>query len=819
MIVPPMAATTTWSSVRSAIFSASAVLTLWVGAQAPLVAVEPALGNISPAGLQRGVETEVVFNGNRLTDVQEVLFYSPGVTVQSIAADGENKAKAKLVVAPDCRLGIHAVRLRTASGVSNLKTFMVGHLPEAKEVEPNNNFAEPQAIGLNVTIAGTVDNEDVDYFGVDLKKGERLTVEVEGLRLGNSQFDPYVGILNAARFELARSDDAPLLSQDSLCSLVAPEDGRYVVQIRETSYRGTGAYRMHLGTFPRPTAVYPAGGKPGETLQVRWIGDAGGEWTTQVTLPTASDDDAGLVAQDDRGLAPSPNPIRVVDLQNYLEAEPNDTWQQASPGAANAALNGIIEKEKDEDHFKFAAKKGEQYDIRVYARKPLRSPLDPVLSIYNAKGGRLAQNDDSGGPDAYLRFGVPEDGDYIVGVEDHLKSGGPGFVYRVEIEPVKPALTMGLPERQQYVATTLAVPKGNRMALMVSAQRANFGSDLSVEVQGLPPGMAFETVPMPGARGDVPVLFTAAAEAAPAGSLANLVGRSTDPAVPVEGHLKQRSMLIRGRNNSDVWGHDEYRMAAVLTDEIPFKIDLVPPKAPLVRNGSLNIKVVATRKEGFTAPITLGFIYNPPGVSSSGNVTIPEGQTEATIPMTANGTAAIGVWKMVAVGSAPHAGAKVEAATQFIDLNISEQFFKLALDKSAVEQGQTTEMLVKVEKLQDFAGNVKAELAGLPPGATTEPAEFNKDTTELVFKIVAAKDARVGKHTSVVAVATLPYEGDVVTHTLGPGELRIDAPLPPKVDATPIPAPQVAAAPPAPVEKKRLSRLEQLRQQREQEMK
>jgi hypothetical protein len=172
------------------------------------------------------------------------------------------------------------------------------------------------------------------------------------------------------------------------------------------------------------------------------------------------------------------------------------------------------------------------------------------------------------------------------------------------------------------------------------------------------------------------------------------------------------------------------------------------------------------------------------------------------------------------VGSAAHAGGKVETATGFVDLNISESFFKLALDKSAVEQGQTTQLLVKVEKLQDFEGNAKVELGGLPPGATAEAVEFNKDTAELTFNIVAAKDARVGKHTSVVAVATLPYQGDVVTHTLGPGELRIDAPLPPKADAKPAANSQAATKPAAPAaDKKPLSRLEQLRLQREQEMK
>ena len=52
------------------------------------------------------------------------------------------------------------------------------------------------------------DNEDVDYYVVEAKKGERITAEVEGIRLGLTLFDPYVAILDAKRFELASSDDA-----------------------------------------------------------------------------------------------------------------------------------------------------------------------------------------------------------------------------------------------------------------------------------------------------------------------------------------------------------------------------------------------------------------------------------------------------------------------------------------------------------------------------------------------------------------------------------------------------------------------------------
>ena len=58
-----------------------------------------------------------------------------------------------------------------------------------------------------MTVAGCVKNEDVDFYAVDLKKGQRLTVEVEGMRLGTTLFDPYIAILDTNRFELAAVDD------------------------------------------------------------------------------------------------------------------------------------------------------------------------------------------------------------------------------------------------------------------------------------------------------------------------------------------------------------------------------------------------------------------------------------------------------------------------------------------------------------------------------------------------------------------------------------------------------------------------------------
>jgi hypothetical protein len=171
----------------------------------------PVLTLVSPRGAQRGTEVEVTFSGDRMDDIQEVMFYEPGISVSNIQPHDGKKPKAKFTIAPDARLGEYSLRVRTASGVTELRSFYVGQFATLAEVEPNNSFDQPQKVELNTTVAGVADNEDEDFYIVSLKKGQRLSVEVEGMRLGRLLFDTYVAILDPKRFEIASCDDEPLV--------------------------------------------------------------------------------------------------------------------------------------------------------------------------------------------------------------------------------------------------------------------------------------------------------------------------------------------------------------------------------------------------------------------------------------------------------------------------------------------------------------------------------------------------------------------------------------------------------------------------------
>ena len=84
----------------------------------------------------------------------------------------------------------------------------------------------------------------------------------------------------------------------------------------------------------------------------------------------------------------------------------------------------------------------------------------------------MAGNDDSGGPDSYLRFTVPEDDKYVICVQDHLSKGGADYVYRVEVTPVEAAADAG-PARAAASSSTSSVAGAAGQPHGDSGQRAS----------------------------------------------------------------------------------------------------------------------------------------------------------------------------------------------------------------------------------------------------------------------------------------------------------------------------------------------------------
>ncbi|MCS5539932.1 MAG: PPC domain-containing protein, partial [Roseibacillus sp.] len=607
-------------------------------------------------------------SGDRLYEPQEILLYQSGITISNLEKEGDqNKVvKATITIAPDAPLGEHLMRLRCKGGVTYQRSFWVGQYPTVMEKRSedgsrdlNSNFNEPQEIEINQTVQGVADREDADYYLLQCKKGQRLSVEVEGMRLGRTLFDPYVAILNKDRFELVASDDTALLFRDCAASIVVPEDGPYTVLVRESSYQGTGAcqYRLHVGEFPRPTAVYPPGVRPGDSLEFTFVGDPTGNLVTKLEIPKESQSFRAFI-KNGEWFAPSGLPVRISPLPYHNEVEPNEGSKEATPPEAPpipVAFHGIISKKQDKDWFRFAAKKGQKLRARVFARQ-LRSPLDPYIIVRKEGDSKqIGNNDDAGNgdPDSRLDFEIPEDGIYNINIRDQLYSSGPDYTYRIEIAVRNPSLSATLPyatrnDSQKW--KMICVPRGNRVGRVVTLSRSNIGCDLDLGAANLPSGVSLDRDTASRSINTMPVIFEATPEAEIAGALYNL--HVKDPKSELTGPFTESIHHIEVNNAGTFHSYHDERITIAVIEEAPFELNLEIPPVPLVKNGTMNLKITAKRHPDFKEAIKLTLPWRPPGVSAPSSVTIPKEKNEAVMGINANGGAAVARWRIFVTGEA-----------------------------------------------------------------------------------------------------------------------------------------------------------------------
>jgi len=179
---------------------------------------------------------------------------------------------------------------------------------------------------------------------------------------------------------------------------------------------------------------------------------------------------------------------------------------------------------RDEDRFKFAAKKGERLVIRARSAA-LGFPADAVLKLEDGQGKQLARDDDGGeGPDAKLVWTAPADGSYVVSVADLFHKGGEDYVYRLEVDHARPAFKAALE------SDALRIEAGKTTEIKIKVMRVNDRKgELLARVKHLPPGVTAPEVKVTEKGGEVKLVLTATADAKPANGPIQIEVAATDP--------------------------------------------------------------------------------------------------------------------------------------------------------------------------------------------------------------------------------------------------------------------------------------------------
>lgn len=807
----------------------------------------PRLARIVPPGGQRGTTVEVMLQGRYLEKPEEVLVYEPGITVESVEqvegnvefrgyrgrVESGSGVRVKLKIADDCPLGVHGMRLRTAAGISEYQRFCVGPFETIEEDERstrdgrNDKREAAQAVPLNSTVLGRmIEPTDVDTFRIDIQQGQRISAEIEAIRLGVDSGIPdlHIAVLDADGKRLIAADDSALFLQDPVVSLVAPKGGVYFVEVRHTTYSAANdVYRLHLGTFIRPTGLYPAGGQAGQELTVRVIGDPKGESSQTVKLPELPNSEAAsrdfrFVAVDAESNVPTPTPntLRVSPFPNVLEVEPNDSVDASLPTAVAlpVAFNGIIDKPGDVDCFRFTAKKGKRFKIHCLANT-LGSPLDPTIWVkqVGAKGNPQRATDSRANQLGYPPFGgmnrdtldpildftAAADGEYVLGVEDDRGNGGGDFVYRVEISPETDAVYVYIPQDgenqfQPQSRQSVSVPSGGRYSTQLAILNSNrpFNGELELVALGLPEGVTMHAPRITPAMPRVPVVFEAAPDAKLQGKFIEIVAR---PVVKDEKDAKEgeQHALVSGfrqtipmssANNNDFYLFNTFeKLAIAVTEPAPFSIEIEEPKSALVQNGEISLKFKINRAEGFDEPVSVAMEWKPNGVSTGTPITIRTDKSEGEYLLGAARNATAGSYQVAlsAVSGAQRPAYRDGANRTYVStkpfkLIVAEPHIDAKFARASIERGKTANLTVKLNHLKPFEGKAKATLARLPRGVElVEPVrEITSEDKEVTFTLKATEECLTGGYQGITLEVTVVEDGQSVKQLSGSGTLRID---------------------------------------------
>ncbi|MCU0862412.1 MAG: hypothetical protein MUC36_01350 [Planctomycetes bacterium] len=725
----------------------------------------PRITNALPAGGTRGTEVRIALRGERLTGACDLLLVEPGLELLGVDAGDAGKCTLRLRIAADCRLGPHALRLRTPNGLSNLLSFQIGALPSVAEAR-DGEAAMGLEPGRGLTVDGALRDGELDRYSIQAEAGVPLCIDVEAMRLGLVAMDLQLCVRDADGHELARADDSALGYRDPRLVVTPPRSGPLDIELRG-AVPGDGrdcSYRLHLGPLPLPFGAVPGGGQPGEELDVLLLG-AEALGPVRVRLPDDGSERMALVPQWPDAVASSPLWLAIGGPANAAPVAGDDgMFALTVPSTVHGTVTG-----SEPVRYRWLAKKGEEVEFRVLARS-LRSELDPVLTVRAPDGRVLGSNDDSRGADSVLRATAASDGAHTVEVRDLVPRGSPRHWFRLEAGPRE------RPRRVTMVTGRLGdavvgVAQGGHAALVL--QRTGLGADERLAIDGLPAGVTAELGPQLPGSSQLAVLLSAAPDAGLAATAARIGLAAGDGGF--DGRVfRQPIPLLNGRNDAPLLQTTSGVLPVVVTAPLPFAVHATPPVVPLIRGASLLLAVAIRRDQGFDGRVRVKPAWSPPGLTT-GQASLERDATNAELPLEAAADAPLGTFPLLLVASTRREQVGVEQALPFVSVQIEEPWSKLERGSARGRQGGTAELRLPITDRLPRRGPAPAVLLGLPRGATAEPVTVAPEAKEVVFVIQLAADAPVGKHRDLRVELRLPdADGRPVLHRFAAGELRLD---------------------------------------------
>ena len=460
-----------------------------------LSAAAPDVKSVFPLGGAVGSTIEVSIAGTLTQPGSQVWTGSPGLSFEV----HESGKTVKITVAKDVAPGLAWLRFFNAEGATGLLPFVMGSLPEVAEVEPNNQLSKPQTIAASSVINGKLgEGGDVDVFAISLKAGQTMVAAIDANWRLAMPVDAILQVVGPDGAVVEQNDDDH--GNDPLIAVTATREGIWFVRVfgfpaaPDSSIRFAGGatyqYRLTLTTGAFANHPVPSVIQKGSDRRLKFVG-----WNIPDDAASATVEESVPVWFGRPGIA---NAVQLEEFAGpvLIEQQPSDL---ANPQELpiGAVVCGVIDQPGDEDVFRFKGTKGQKLDFDVDSRV-LGHLLDPIIRIRSADQKVLVESDDSARKeyDPELKFTLPADGEYTIGIRDVFRLGGWRFAYRLFCRELKPAASLSVK------ADTFQLTADKPLEIPVTIARVEgYAEEISVGLQGLPEGVTCEPI-VSTAKGD-----------------------------------------------------------------------------------------------------------------------------------------------------------------------------------------------------------------------------------------------------------------------------------------------------------------------------
>ena len=488
------------------------------------------------AARQAGGGDAVTEDRRMIAEIREKIAQSQKKMANPVIAE---VVTLKIAISSNAEPGEREIRLGTPNALSDPLVFYVSQLPEFNKPEPPAVSPFPAVfrrrsdvekavapvdshIALPCVVNGQIMPGGVDRYHFQARKSQRLVISATARELipyladaVPGWFQAVLSLYDAQGREVAYADHFRF-HPDPVLFYEVPKDGEYVLQVRDSIYRGRDdfVYRITAGELPFVTGIFPLGGPVGVKTIVKLAG-----WN----LPRET------LTEDDRKAAPGIYPVSVsaekyvsdhlpfaVDaLPECLSRKSNHSQSTAQLVALPIIINGRISQTGQWDVFRFQGHDGDKIVAEVIARR-LDSPLDSVLRLTDETGKQLAFNDDyedkgaglqTHYADSYLCLTLPATGPYYLHIGDAQQQGGLEYTYRLRLSAPRPDFALRITPSSLTVRGGMAVPFTVHVL-----RRDGFTNEIKLALRDAPADFTLSGGPVPANKNEVRLTLCAPVE-------------------------------------------------------------------------------------------------------------------------------------------------------------------------------------------------------------------------------------------------------------------------------------------------------------------